>query len=308
MLGPVDPGLFPPDVVVQVKALACELPSRSGVPLSRWSAAELAAEVIGSGLVASISGSTVWRWLNEDAIRPWYRRSWIFPRDPHFETKAGRVLDLYHRLWEGKPLGPADFVVCADEKTSIQARRRRHRTAPPQPGQLMRVEHEYERLGAWAYLAAWDVHQAKLFGRCEPTTGIEPFDLLVDDVMTQPPYCDAERVFWIVDNGSSHRGQRAICRLRRRYAHHPELVLVHLPIHASWLNQIEIYFSIVQRKVLTPNDFNDLREVPERLLAFQNRYEFLAKPFRWEFTRKDLANVLKKLDTASSPAPLPRAA
>jgi len=293
---------------VQVKALACELPSRFGVPLSRWSAEELAAEVINSGLVASISGSTVWRWLNEDAIRPWYRRSWIFPRAPDFEVKAGRVLDLYHGLWEGEPLGPADFVVCADEKTSIQARRRRHSTTPPSPGRLMQVEHEYERLGAWAYLAAWDVHHAKLFGRCEPATGIEPFDRLVRDVMMQPPYSDAERVFWIVDNGSSHRGQRAISRLRRRYGHHPELVLVHLPIHASWLNQIEIYFSIVQRKVLTPNDFNDLREVPERLLAFQGRYESLAKPFRWEFTRKDLANVLKNLDTAPHPARLPHAA
>ena len=295
-------------MVVQVKALACELPTRSGVPLSRWSAEELAAEVIGSGLVASISGSTIWRWLNEDAIRPWYRRSWIFPRDPDFETKAGRVLDLYHGLWDGAPLGANEFVLCADEKTSIQARRRRHPTAPPRARRLMRVEHEYERLGAWAYLAAWDVHHAKLFGRCERTTGIEPFDRLVADVMAQPPYCDAERVFWIVDNGSSHRGQRAIHRLRGRYEHHPELVLVHLPIHASWLNQIEIYFSIVQRKVLTPNDFSELREIPERLLSFQRRYQSIARPFRWEFTRHDLVNVLSKLDTTAAQAPLPSAA
>src|SRR5919108_991879 len=125
-LGPVVPGFFPPEVVVQVKALACELPSRSGVPLSRWSAEELAAEVVGSGLVASISGSTVWRWLNEDAIRPWFRRCWIFPRDPDFETKAGRVLDLYQGFWEGEPLGPDDYVISADEKTSIQARIRLH--------------------------------------------------------------------------------------------------------------------------------------------------------------------------------------
>ena len=274
------------------------------MPLSRWSADELAREVIGSGLVASISGSTVWRWLHEDAIRPWYRRSWIFPRAADFETRAGRVLDLYHGLWEGEPLGPNDFVLCADEKTSIQARRRRHPTAPPRSHRLMRVEHEYQRLGAWAYLAAWDVHRAKLFGRCEPATGIEPFDRLVAEVMAQPPYCQAERVFWIVDNGSSHRGQRAIQRLRHRYGHYPELVLVHLPIHASWLNQIEIYFSIVQRKVLTPNDFTDLREVPERLLAFQRRYESVARPFRWEFTRHDLANVLNKLDTTAAQAPL----
>lgn len=308
-LGPVDPGLFPPDIVVQVKALACELPSRSGVPLSRWSTEELATEVMNSGLVASISGRTIWRWLNEDAIRPWYHRSWIFPRDPDFETKAGRVLDLYHGSWNGKPLRDDDFVLCADEKTSIQARRRKHPTTPPGPRSAhpsrrlrrrsrrpMRVEHEYERLGAWAYLAAWDVQRAKLFGRWEPTTGIEPFDRLVADVMAQPPYCEARRVFWIVDNGSSHRGQSSIRRLQDRYRRHPNLVLVHLPIHASWLNQIEIYFSIVQRKALTPNDFTDLAEIPERLLAFQRRYEAIARPFTWEFTRNDLANLVKTLD------------
>ena len=284
---------------MQVKALACELPTYNGVPLSRWSAAELAAEVVRSGLVASISGSTVWRWLQKDAIRPWYHRSWIFPRDPAFETKAGRVLDLYHRRWNDQPLDAHDFVVCADEKTSIQARRRTHPTVPSGSRQLMRVEHEYERLGAWAYLAAWDVHRAKLFGRCELHTGIDPFDRLVADVMAQLPYCKARRVFWIVDNGSSHRGARAIRRLRKRYSRTPELIAVHLPVHASWLNQIEIYFSILQRKVLTPNDFGELSEVPARLLAFQRHYEALARPFRWEFTRDDLARVLGKLDTAA---------
>ena len=293
---------------MQVKALACELPRRTGVPLSRWSTAELAAEVIASGLVAAISGTTIWRWLQADAIRPWSRRSWLFPRDPEFAPKAARVLDLYHRMWEGMPLGPNEFVLSADEKTSIQARQRCHPTTPTRPRQFMRVEHEYERLGAWAYLAVWDVHRAKVFGRCEVTTGIIPFDQLVTQVMTQPPYCDADRVFWIVDNGSSHRGQRAIQRLRRQYPKQPELILVHLPIHASWLNQIEIYFSIVQRKVLTPNDFTTLAEVSDRLLGFQQRYEALACPFRWEFTRDDLATVLQKLDATAAPAGLPRAA
>jgi hypothetical protein len=289
-------------VIVQVKALACELPRRTGVPLSRWSRQELAAEVISSGLVATISGSTVWRWLDADAIRPWYHRSWIFPRDPDFETKGGRVLDLYHGSWEGEPLTAEDFVLCADEKTSIQARRRIHASTPPGSRRPARVEHEYERLGAWVYHAAWDVHRARVFGRCDPKAGAKQFDALVVDVMARPPYCDARRVFWIVDNGSSHRGKRAIQRLQARYPAHPELILVHLPIHASWLNQVEIYFSIVQRKVLTPNDFNDLNEIPERLLAFQHRYEALARPFRWEFTRADLARFLESLNTTTSAA------
>jgi hypothetical protein len=279
-------------VRVEVKALACELPASSGVPLSRWSAAEVAREAIERGLVAEISGTTVWRWLSEEAIRPFYRRSWIFPRDPDFAHKAGRVLDLYEGNWEGAPLGPEEYVVSADEKTSIQARHRRQLTLPTDQRRLMRVEHEYERKGALAYLAAWDVHRAKLFGRCEPKNGIQPFGRLVDEVMREEPYASAERVFWIVDNGSSHRGERSVKRLEGAW---PNLRLVHLPTHASWLNQIEIYFSVVQRKVLTPNDFADLEVLGERLIAFQERYERVAEPFAWKFTRRDLDRLLSRL-------------
>ncbi len=287
--------------MVAVKALACELPARCGVPLSRWSRAELRREVLAQGLVAEISGTTIWRWLSADAIHPWRYRSWIFPRDPDFAAKAGRLLDLYERVWEGQALQADEFVLSADEKTSIQARVRCHPTGPPGPGTPMRVEREYDRAGAWAYLAAWDVHRAKLFGRCEATTGKVPFDRLVAQVMAQPPYAAARRVFWIVDNGSAHRGKRAVARLRKQY---PHLVLVHAPIHASWLNQIEIYFSIVQRKVLTPNDFASLAEVEERLLRFQERYEQMAQPFQWKFTRQDLTALLAKLEAQRASLPL----
>lgn len=278
---------------MQIKAIACELPATLGVPLSRLSTADIVREAQRSGLVATISDKTVWRWLNEDAIRPWRHRAWIFPRDPHFAVKAGRILDLYARQWEGKPLQAEEFVICADEKTRIQARIRKHASLPPRPGQPARCEHEYTRGGAWAYLAALDVHRAKLFGRCEPRTGIVPFDRLVTQVMTQPPYCDARRVFWIMDNGSSHRGAPSVRRLQAAY---PNLVPVHGPVHASWLNQIEVYFSIVQRKALTPNDFSSLEAVEERLLRFQDYYESIATPFEWKFTRDDLADLFKKLD------------
>jgi len=194
---------------MQVKALACELPHQHGLPLSRYSGRDLVREVARRGWVASISGRTIWRWLDEDAIRPWQHRSWIFPRDPDFQVKAERVLDLYQGLWNGQALGAHDFIISADEKTSIQARLRLHPTLPPQPRQSMRVEFEYERGGALAYLAAWDVRRAKVFGRCETTTGIEPFGRLVQQVMEQEPYQKAHRVFWIVDNGSSHRGAAA---------------------------------------------------------------------------------------------------
>ena len=156
----------------------------------------------------------------------------------------------------------------------------------------MRVEHEYDRGGALAYLAAWDVHRAKIFGRCEPTTGIEPFARLVEQVMTTEPYASARRVFWVVDNGCSHRGQRAVDRCTNAG---PTPASSTSPIHASWLNQIEIYFSIVQRKVLTPNDFTDLADVETRLLAFERRYEQTATPFEWRFTRSDLTKLLERL-------------
>ena len=288
---------FPPEVVMQVKALACELPHEHKLPLSRFSRQDLAAEVIKRGITAQISGSTIWRWLDEDAIRPWQHRSWIFPRDPEFEQKAGRVLDLYQGCWEDQPLGSDDYVISADEKTSIQARVRVHSTQPPEPGQSMRVEFEYDRRGALAYLAGWDVRRAKVFGCCEPTSGIAGFEHLVRVVMVQEPYRSAKRVFWIVDNGSSHRGQAACQRLQNNY---PNTVMIHLPVHASWLNQVEIYFSVVQRKVLTPNDFSSLSAVAERLLSFQSYYEQIAKPFEWKFTRVELRKLVAKFEKQQS--------
>ena len=158
----------------------------------------------------------------------------------------------------------------------------------------MKIEHEYKRLGAWAYLAALDVHRMKLFGRCEHKSGIASFGRLVDQVMTQSPYREARKVFWIVDNGSSHRGPKSAARLKEKHAN---LVLVHGPVHASWLNQIEIYFSILQRKALTPNDFLSLQALEERILNFQRCYEKIADPFEWKFTRKDLDRLMAKIKT-----------
>ena len=283
---------FSPSLVVQVKALACELPYTLGLPLSRLSVEEIRQHVISQGLVAEISGATLWRWLSSDALVPWKHRSWIFPRDPNFAGKAGPILDLYQRVWEGVPLGADDYVICADEKTSIQARRRKQPTLPPAPNRPTHVEHEYFRMGAWTYLAAWDVHRARVFGRCEVKSGIAPVDRLVGEVMGQEPYKSARRVFWIMDNCSAHRGQKAANRLRDRW---PNAILIHTPVHASWLNQVEIYFSIVQRKVLTPNDFSSLQELQQRLLGFQSHYEQSASPFNWSFTRRDLHALLAKI-------------
>jgi len=289
-----------------VVALACELPAQRREPLSRSSTGELARLIAAHPVAPPLSRSTIWRLLDRHALKPWRFRSWLFPRDPAFAEKAGRVLDLYAGRWEGQPLGPTDCVLSADEKTSIQARGRVHASTPPGPGEPMRVEHEYARGGALAYLAAWDVRTGGVVGRCEAKTGKAAFGRLVDQVMAAEPYRSAGRVFWVVDNGSSHRGASAAAELA---AGHPNLIVVHLPTHASWLNQIELYFSIVQRKALTPNDFADLTAVAERLTAFAALYNDTAVPFDWRFTRADLGARLANLTIAPpTDASLPEAA
>jgi hypothetical protein len=279
--------------VAEVKALACELPADADTPLAKWSCPELAVEASRRGLVASISASTVRRWLAADAIKPWQHRSWIFPRDPEFAFKASRVLDLYARIHDGVALGDDEYVLSADEKPGVQARQRIHPSRPARPGRRpMLVESEYRRHGTLAYLAAYDVHQAQVIGHCAPTTGIAPFTDLAEKVMTREPYASARRVFWIVDNGASHRGWTAAARLSEAF---PNAVMVHTPVHASWLNQIEIYFSVVQRKLLTPDDAANLDVLAEQLTAFEARYNQAAQPFDWRFNRDDLDRLLDRV-------------
>jgi hypothetical protein len=244
-------------------------------------------------LVDAISSSTVRRWLHADAIKPWRYRSWIFPRAADFAEKAARVLDLYALVFDGVPLGPGDYVISADEKSQLQALRRCHPGRPTGPGQLAQVEFEYDRGGTLAYMGAYDVHRAHLYGTIAERTGIVPFMELVGKVMTQEPYASAATVYWVVDNGSSHIGKRSIERMTAAW---PNARLVHLPVHASWLNQIEIVFSIIQRKVVKPADFADLAALADRLCRFQDRYNQTARPFDWRFTRADLTDMLQRLD------------
>ena len=205
------------------------MPARHGRPLGRFSRTELHRLVIEQA-VCEASASTIWRWLHDRSLKPWQQRSWIFPRDPEFQSKAGRVLDLYERRFEGRRLHPGEYVICADEKSQLQALARRHETVAAGPGRPALVEFEYRRGGTLAYLAAWDVHHARIFGRCEPTTGIKPFKRLVEQVMSTEPYTSAKTVYWIVDNGSSHAGKTSINRMTDAYAN---ARLIHLPIHAS---------------------------------------------------------------------------
>ncbi len=291
--------------VAALTALACTLPAETGIPLSRWSSTELADEAVTRGVVGSISASTVRRWLGSAVIKPWQHRSWIFPRDPDFESKAARVLDLYARTWNDTPLGPDDYVISADEKSQLQALRRRHPGRPAGPGHTRQVEFEYVRGGTLAYFAAYDVHHARVLGTIADKTGIAPFTELVGHVMSVEPYASARRVFWVVDNGSSHTGQASVDRMNTAW---PTATLVHLPIHASWLNQVEIYFSVLQRKAISPVDFADLDALAERILAFQDRYNRAATPFDWTFNRTDLRALLDRLGPAEQSTALLNAA
>ena len=233
--GQVDRAVSPPEQVAEVKAIACELPRTQELPLSRFSRVELHRLVIER--VTEASASTIWPWLHEDAIKPWHTRSRIFPRDPDFALKAVRVLDLYARVFDGKRLRPDEYVISADEKTQLQARGRHHQTVAPGPGRPRLVEFEYLRGGTLAYLAAWDVHHANVFDRAEQTTEIVLFERLVDQVMTVEPYLSARTVYWIVDNGSSHAGKSSVKRMSDAY---PNAKLIDVPVHAPWLNQIDI--------------------------------------------------------------------
>jgi transposase len=276
-----------------VVALACQLPADTGVPLSRWTGPELKRELEARALAsAPMAVSSLLRILAENPVRPWQYQSWIFPRDPDFAAKATVVLDLYQGFYQGKPLGPGDRILSFDAKPSVQARGRIHQTLPAAPGRPARVEHEYVRHGALALLAGLDVHTGKVFASTPRATGIVPFMDLAGQVMERPQYKNAPRVFVIVDNGSDHRGKAAVKRLA---AAHPNAIMIHTPVHASWLNQIEIFFSIIQKKVVSPNDFASLEQLSRTLLAFVDRYNQTAKPFSWKYTADDLKDLLRRI-------------
>ena len=275
--------------------LAGESPRTTGIPLARWSLRELQREVVTRGLVATISARPYgggWPPMRSgrgviavgcSRAIPTLRRkpapSWICMPASGTANRWPRMTPSY-RPTKKRAFRPAGVAM---------------RRGRPDPITWRKSNTSYERMGAWAYRAAWDVQRAKLCGRCEPGTGIAPFDRLVAQVMAPEPYCSARRVFWIFDNGSAHRGPKAVERLQRQW---PNVIPIFTPLHASWLNQIEIDFSIVQRKVLTPGDFADLAALEAALIGFQGRYEPAARPFEWTFTRADLAALLSKLALA----------
>lgn len=290
------PVVYGPQQRVQVIAIVCETLYEHKLPLSRFSITDLHRIVIQEAGLADLSHGSLSRILAENALKPWRYRYWLFPRDPEFVRKACIVLDLYAGFWEGQRLGANEYVLSVDEKT-IQVLARCHPGLVTSPDHEQRVEFEYKRLGTIAYHAAWDVFRARTFGRVAPNTCIATFNQLIDLVMTQEPYHNSDRTFWVIDGGCAHHPNTFPARLKGMY---PNAVAVSLPTHSSWLNQIEIFFSIVQRKVLTPMDVADKETLTKRLLDFQDYYQETAKPFDWKFTAADLK---KRLDALKEFAP-----
>jgi hypothetical protein len=274
----------------QVTVTVCATLKEHELPLSRFSLADLLPVVRCEAGLEALSRSSLARFLREDALKPWQYHYWLFPRDPEFVSRACVVLDLYAGFWEGQALGDNDYVLSADEKSGLQILQRCHPGRPAIPAHPMQVEFEYDRLGTLAYHAVWDVFRGKVFGQVVPTTSIATCNGLVHQVMDSTPYTAAGRVFWIVDSGCAHHRTTFPARLKSMYAN---AIAVSLPTHASWLNQIELFFSIVQRKVLTPLEVTDEAALTQRLLAFQTYYAKTAKPFTWRFTAKDLKNRLE---------------
>jgi len=283
----------------QVTAIVCETLKERQLPLSRFSVADLHRVVVKEEGLASLSQGTLSRILQQNVLKPWQYCYWLFPRDPDFVSKACVVLDLYAGFWQGQRLGPDEYLLAADEKR-IQVLARCHPGLPTTPGYIQRVEFEYERLGTVTYHAAWDVFRAKVFGYVAPTASIQTFNQFVHLVMPQAPYQMASRVFWLVDSGPAHHRSTFPQRLSGMY---PNAVAVMLPVHASWLSQIEIYFSIVQRKVLTPLDVADEVTLTNRLISFQDYYQQVAKPFAWKFTAADLKKRLEALKEFNATSP-----
>ncbi len=285
------PRQFPARTWATLKAIACELPAERGLPLSRFSLSEIHSVLRKERLRPLPSRTTVWRVLHQDGIRPGFYRSWIHKRAPDFLEKAGPVLDLYEGRWEGQPLGSRDHVICADEKTGVQILRRKVGTRAPRPREPGKVEFEYTRKGTLCFQGALDVLRGRVFGAFPERNTAEAFRSFVAEVMEGEPYVSATRIFWVTDNGSAHHPKSFGPWLTARY---PHARAVHTPVHASWVDQEELFLAILTKKALTPRDFASREEAAARIRGFLARWNRHPRPFRWTYTREDLRADLKR--------------
>lgn len=280
------PRVYRPDVRAQLTALACSLPVETATPLARWSCAELATMLVTLGMVTAIATSTVWRWLQAEPIKPWRFHMWQRSRDPHFLDRAKPVLELY--AMATTLLQQGIWVVCADEKTSIQAREGVDAPRPSLRKRVGQVAARYTRRGALNLFAALSVADGVVAGCCRRRKRFGDFQVFVLSVLVPEALRrGVTEIRLVLDNGPTHAPKQLETWLAHEAVAHDWPFTVHvvwLPTYASWLDQIEIWFSVLQRKLLTPNHFPDLSTLAERIGAFIVHHNDSAKPIKWTYT------------------------
>jgi len=282
--------VFPPAIALHLVKLACELPDLAARSLSLWTCAELARSLQDSGVVESISPQSVQRILESYRLKPWRVHHWLSPKVPRDEAFRQQVLalcDLYTRTLE-----PFERVFCADEKTSLQPRTRTAETRPPQPGPIpAHLEHEYVRKGALNLLAAFDTRTGEVIGLCRRRKRQAEFIELLEKIDRQTPAL-VTCIYVVCDNLRMHKGKLVLAWLEKN----PRFRLHFTPVHCSWMNQVEQWFSILQRKRLAAPNFADLADLEAKILAFISEWNEVAHPFNW--TPASFAKILAKIDAA----------
>jgi transposase len=267
--------------------LACELPDVQGRSLSQWDGAELARQLVTSGVVSSISPQTVRRILSSHQLKPWRHHLWLspkVPRDEAFAQSIREISTLYTR-----PLEAHEMVLCVDEKTNMQPRPRTAATKPAKPRLPVRVEHEYDRQGALNLFAAFDTRTGEVWGQTYERKRQEEFIAFLEYLEQQIP-AHITTIHLVLDNLSVHKGKK----VQAWKALHPRFVFHYPPVHCSWMNQVEQWFSILQRKRLRIADFADKKVLAERLEAFIREWNTIAHPFNW--SSKSVAKVMAKCE------------
>jgi transposase len=280
------PRVFGPEVRAQLTALACSLPLETATPLARWSSAELAAMLVSLGVVVAIATTTVWRWMRDEPLKPWRFRFWQRSRDPQFLERARPVLELYAQA--SSLLQQGIWLVCADEKTSIQARQGVDEPRPALRGRFGQVAARYWRRGALNLFAALSVADGMVAGCCRARKRFSDFQVFVHTVLVPEALRRGVReIRLVLDNGPTHAPKQVERWLAQEAAAQEwpfTVQVVWLPTYASWLDQIEIWFSVLQRKLLTPNHFPDLRTLAQQIGDFINHHNASAQPIKWTYT------------------------
>jgi transposase len=292
---PGAPRRFSSEIRAQVTALACSLPRSHGIPLTHWSRAELARHAAATPGLPEISPRTIGRWLTAEQIRPWRFHSWQHIQEPEtFLQRARPVLQLYEHAQS--LLQEGIWVVCVDEKTSIQAREAEQAPSPAIPKHVLHQSPRYHRRGALHLMAGLSVADGLVYGKLASRKRFIDFAAFLQTVLiAEARLRKVHTVAFILDNGTTHAPKRL-----PRWLEEQSLALdkplafqiYWLPTNASWLDQIEIWFSLLQRKLLQPNHFGNLDELQQAIIDFIVRYNQTAKPLKWSYTVEQLEHKL----------------